>query len=397
MSRSVIVSTARTPFGRLGGGLAAHPATELGAIAIRAGARARRDRAARGRVRDHGAGAPGGSRTGAGDGRRPSAPAFRRRCPPTRSTRSAPPRSAPIEIADLMIRAGGHEVVVTGGMESMSNAPYLLHEGPLRLPARERRDARSHGLRRADVDLRRLAHGRAGLAGRRASSGSRARSRTRGRSARTSARPQRRIAGRFADEIVAVGDVEADESVRRDTTLEKLASLAPVFDPEGTTTAGNAPGVNDGALVRHRLLGGVRAAAWPRAARDDRRQGYVADDFAYLARTPAKAGAQALAKAGSDDRRRQARRDQRGLRVGREQLDADARRRRGDRERERRCDRARASDRSVGRPDRGDARARASPLRAVGSVSPRSAPAAGRATRCSSRSECPTPLPRIAA
>ena len=54
-------------------------------------------------------------------------------------------------------------------------------------------------------------------------------------------------AGRFDDEIVAVGDVTADESIRRDTTLEKLASLEPVFDPEGTTTAGNAPGLNDGA------------------------------------------------------------------------------------------------------------------------------------------------------
>src|SRR5581483_9786061 len=54
-------------------------------------------------------------------------------------------------------------------------------------------------------------------------------------------------AGRFGDEIVPVGDVTADESVRRDTTIEKLAALKPVFDPEGTTTAGNAPGVNDGA------------------------------------------------------------------------------------------------------------------------------------------------------
>ena len=54
-------------------------------------------------------------------------------------------------------------------------------------------------------------------------------------------------AGRFADEIVPVGDVAADEGIRRDTTIEKLAALQPVFDPDGTTTAGNAPGVNDGA------------------------------------------------------------------------------------------------------------------------------------------------------
>ena len=53
--------------------------------------------------------------------------------------------------------------------------------------------------------------------------------------------------GRFADEIVAVGDVAADEAVRRDTTAESLAKLKPVFDPEGNDHAGNAPGVNDGA------------------------------------------------------------------------------------------------------------------------------------------------------
>jgi acetyl-CoA C-acetyltransferase len=105
-------------------------------------------------------------------------------------------------------------------------------------------------------------------------------------------------AGRFDDEIVAVGDVSADEGVRRDTTLEKLAALQPVFDPEGTTTAGNAPGVNDGASCvvvcseefaeRRGLepLGRILA------------QGYVADDFAYLARTPARAGERALSAAG---------------------------------------------------------------------------------------------------
>src|SRR4029077_7246107 len=54
-------------------------------------------------------------------------------------------------------------------------------------------------------------------------------------------------AGRCDDELVPVGHVTADEAVRRDTTLEKLAGLRPVMDPEGTITAGNAPGVKDGA------------------------------------------------------------------------------------------------------------------------------------------------------
>ena len=53
--------------------------------------------------------------------------------------------------------------------------------------------------------------------------------------------------GFFEGEIVPVGEVVGDEGPRRDTSIEALAKLKPVFDPEGTTTAGNAPGVNDGA------------------------------------------------------------------------------------------------------------------------------------------------------
>ena len=92
--------------------------------------------------------------------------------------------------------------------------------------------------------------------------------------------------------------MSADESIRRDTSLESLAQLKPVFDPEGTTTAGNAPGVNDGAscvvvtseeFAKRR---GLEILATIVA------QGYVADDFAYLVRTPANAAAIALGKAG---------------------------------------------------------------------------------------------------
>jgi len=104
--------------------------------------------------------------------------------------------------------------------------------------------------------------------------------------------------GFFAEEIVPVEQVSADERIRRDTSLERLASLKPVMDPEGTITAGNAPGVNDGAscvvvcseeFARRRGLEPLARIV---------SQGYVADEFAWLARTPANAGAQALAKAG---------------------------------------------------------------------------------------------------
>jgi acetyl-CoA C-acetyltransferase len=117
------------------------------------------------------------------------------------------------------------------------------------------------------------------------------------------ARSQQRAAAaqdehRFDDELVPVGDVTADESIRRDTTLEKLAALKPVFDPDGTTTAGNAPGVNDGAscvIVCSEEFAKKRGLT-PLAT--ILAQGYVADDFAYLARTPARAGAMALERAG---------------------------------------------------------------------------------------------------
>jgi acetyl-CoA C-acetyltransferase len=92
--------------------------------------------------------------------------------------------------------------------------------------------------------------------------------------------------------------VEVDEAPRRDTTLEALAKLPPIFLKDGSHTAGNAPGVNDGggALV-------VASDEW--AKRNGKRalativaQAQVADDFPYLARTPANAAKKALEKAG---------------------------------------------------------------------------------------------------
>jgi acetyl-CoA C-acetyltransferase len=92
--------------------------------------------------------------------------------------------------------------------------------------------------------------------------------------------------------------VTADEAVRRDTTAESLASLKPVFDPEGTTTAGNAPGVNDGAscvIVTSEEFAQRRGLEVLATIVS---QGWVADEFAYLVRTPANAAAKAFAKAG---------------------------------------------------------------------------------------------------
>jgi acetyl-CoA C-acetyltransferase len=296
MAPSVIVSAVRTPFGRLGGGLAHLRAIELGAIAIRAGL----ERAGvepgeveyviMGQVLQAGAGQAPARQAAIAAGIPKEVPADTINKVCASSIRA-------LEIADLMIRAGGHDVVVTGGMESMSNAPYLLPKARfgyrlgngevvdhmvfdgltstfdnLHMVAQASQVSRELGISREEQDeWAYRSHQRAAAA---------------------------QDAGRFADEIVPVGDVSADEGVRRDTTLEKLSALQPVFDPEGTTTAGNAPGVNDGASCvvvcseefaeRRGLEPLARILA----------QGYVADDFAYLARTPARAGEQALTAAG---------------------------------------------------------------------------------------------------
>ncbi|MBA2383912.1 MAG: acetyl-CoA C-acetyltransferase [Actinobacteria bacterium] len=296
MVRSVIVAAVRTPFGKLGGGLAGHAATELGAIAIRAGL----DRAGiedaeveytiMGQVLQAGAGQAPARQAAMGAGLPKETPADTINKVCASSIRA-------VEIADAMIRAGEHEVVVTGGMESMSNAPYLLKKARFgyRLGHGELIDSMIFdGLTDAYDSMHMVQHN--SMVSRELGISREEQDAWAYRSHERAAAAQ--DAGRYDDEIVTVGDVAADESVRRDTTLESLAQLKPVFDPEGTTTAGNAPGVNDGAscvivtseeFARRRgleILGTIVA------------QGYVADDFAYLVRTPANAAAKAFEKAG---------------------------------------------------------------------------------------------------
>jgi acetyl-CoA C-acetyltransferase len=296
MSRTVIVSAVRTPFGRLGGGLKGYAATELAAVAIGAGL----ERAGiepgeveyviMGQVLQGGAGQAPARQAAVAAGIPIEVPADTINKVCASSIRA-------VEIADSMIRAGDADVVVTGGMESMSNAPYILQRARFgyRLGDGTLIDLMTHDGLTSSFDNRHMVE--------QASFVSRELGIAREDQDRWALRSHERAAaaqdeGRFGDEIVPVGEVGADESVRRDTTYEKLASLKPVFDPEGTTTAGNAPGVNDGAscvvvcseeFAKRRGLEPLATVV---------AQGYVADDFAYLARTPAKAGAMALARAG---------------------------------------------------------------------------------------------------
>jgi len=296
MARSVIVSAVRTPFGKLGGALKDYSAPELGAVAIRAAI----DRAGienddveyaiMGQVLQAGAGqAPSRQASvGAGLSKEIGSDTINKVC--ASSVRA-------VEMADQMIRAGDHSVIVAGGMESMSNAPYILKKARFgyRLGDGVIIDSMtSDGLTSTFDNLHMVAQ---------ASFVSRELGISREEQDRWALRSHERAVnaidkGLYEDELVLVGDVATDEGPRRDTSYEKLSQLKPVFDPEGTTTAGNAPGVNDGAgalvvtseeLARKRGLEILATIV---------SQAYVADDFAYLAKTPALAGERALAKAG---------------------------------------------------------------------------------------------------
>ena len=175
-----------------------------------------------------------------------------------------------VEIADAMIRAGDARVRRHGRHGVDVERALRAEEGALRLPARATAtlidlDGLRDGL---TLDVRRAAHGPAGRRWSPASSASRARSRTRGRSARTSAPRPRRTSGRFDDEIVPVGDVDRGRGrSRRDTTLEKLAELKPVFDPGGDDDGGQRARRQRRRVVRRRHVGGVRAPPRPGGAR----------------------------------------------------------------------------------------------------------------------------------
>jgi acetyl-CoA C-acetyltransferase len=296
VARSVIVSAVRTPFGKLGGALNSYEATQLGAIAVRAAL----DRAGvpndeveyviMGQVLQGGAGQAPARQAAVGAGLPKEVPADTINKVCASSVRA-------VEIADLMIRSGDHSAIVVGGMESMTNAPYILKNARFgyRLGDGTLIDLMTHDGLTSTFDQKHMVE--------QASFVSRELGISREEQDRWALRSHERAIhamdnGLFDDELVPVGDVTVDEGPRRDTSYEKLAQLKPVFDPEGTTTAGNAPGVNDGAAAlvvtseEYAKKRGLEVLATIVS------QAYVADDFAYLARTPARAGKLALEKAG---------------------------------------------------------------------------------------------------
>jgi acetyl-CoA C-acetyltransferase len=304
MPKTVILGAARTPFGKMGGGLASLDATELGGTAIAAALE--RAEVAPEQV-EH---VVFGQVLQAGQGQIPSRQAqIKGGIPKGVSSETVNKvcasglRSA--GIIDQAVRAGDLDVAVGGGMESMSKAPYMLPEARFgyRMGDAQALDAMVHdGLtnpfsgkhmgEEADAVGEELEITRADMD----------RFALRSHELAVNATDE----GRLPEEIVPVtissrkGDttVEVDEAPRRESSLESLAKLRGAFTRDGAHTAGNAPGVNDGA-------GALVLSSDEWAAANGRTplativaQAAVADDFPYLARTPANATKKALEQAG---------------------------------------------------------------------------------------------------
>ncbi|MGO9248750.1 MAG: acetyl-CoA C-acetyltransferase [Solirubrobacteraceae bacterium] len=305
MPKTVILGAARTPIGKMGGGLSTLDATALGATAIEAALQRAEvepeqvEHVVMGQVLQ------------AGQGQIPSRQAqIKAGIPKEVSSETinkvcASGMRATV-LLDQAIRAGDVQVGVGGGMESMSQAPYLL-------------PGARFGFRMGDVTaLDAMVHD--GLtnpfSGKQmfveATAVSDELEITRADLDRWALRSHERALaatdeGRLAEEIVPVTVkgkrgaetiVEVDEAPRRDTSLEVLAKLPGLAGKEGSHTAGNSPGVNDagGALV-------VSSDEWATANGKEALAEIVthaqsADEFAYLARTPATAALKALDKAG---------------------------------------------------------------------------------------------------
>lgn len=256
MTKTVIISGARTPFGKFGGGLSSLTAAELGGITIK-------EALNRANVQPSDVGEViFGTVLQGGQGQIPSRQAARKAEIPwgvktetINKVCASGMRS--VTMADQIIRAGDEEVIVAGGMESMSNAPYFLPKGRwgLKMGDTSLKDLMVHdGLTCSFAGVHMGSYGN-----KTAEEFSLTREEQDQWAIRSHERAVRAIEeGKFAEEIVPVevpqrkGNpiiVKDDEAPRRDTSFEKLSTLPSAFDKDGTITAGNAPGVNDGAAA----------------------------------------------------------------------------------------------------------------------------------------------------
>jgi len=305
--RSVIVAGARTPIGKFAGGFKALQAVDLGAVAIRealarAGVPADSiDYVIMGQVLQAGAGQITARQAAIGAGIPKEVPAI------TINKVCLSGLNA-IALADQLIRAGEIEVAVAGGMESMTNAPYVLPSARFgaRMGNTELVDTMVHdGLWSTFTDRH---------MGDSSDEVNAELQISREDQDAWSARSHQRAAeawesGRFGEEVVPVevpqrkGDsvvVDRDEGIRHDTTAESLARLKPAFTKDGTITPGNASQISDGAAAVV-VMGAARAEELglePLA--EIVAHGMSAERFAWLHTVPAIAMQNALKKAGKD-------------------------------------------------------------------------------------------------
>lgn len=256
MTKTVIVSGARTPFGKFGGVLSTFSASELGGMVIKeALTRANIEPKTVGEVIL-------GSVLQGGQGQLPSRQAARNAGIPWETktetiNKVCASGMRSVTLADQLIRLGEEEIIVAGGMESMSNSPYFLPKARwgLKMGDTALKDMMTHdGLTCSFTGVHMGTYG---------NNTAEEFEITREEQDHWALRSHRRAIqamedGKFAEEIVPVlvpqkkGDpitVTKDEAPRGDTTFEKLSALPSVFDKDGTITAGNAPGVNDGACA----------------------------------------------------------------------------------------------------------------------------------------------------
>ncbi|MGH2554483.1 MAG: acetyl-CoA C-acetyltransferase [Actinomycetota bacterium] len=307
MTPSVIIEGARTPIGKFGGGFKDVPAVDLGAAAIKAAldrsgvAPSQVDYVIMGQVLQAGAGQITARQAAIGAG-------VPREVPAITINKVCLSGLNAIALADQLIRAGEVEVVVAGGMESMSQAPYLLPSARwgARMGNVEIVDSMVYdGLWSTFTDKHMgdssdEVNRELGI-GREEQDAWAARSHQRAHLGWTS--------GRLAEEVVAVeipqrkGEpvaVSADEGIRENTTVESLAKLKPAFRSDGTITAGNASQISDGgaAVVVTSAKKAEELGLRPMA--EVVAHGMSAERYAYLHTVPAMAMQNALKKAGKD-------------------------------------------------------------------------------------------------
>jgi len=253
MSGSVILAGARTPIGKLSGALASFAATDLGGFAIKAALERagvspdRVDYVIMGQVIQAGAGQITARQAAMNGGIPMTVPA-------TTINKVCLSGVNAIHLADLMIQAGEADIVVAGGMESMTNAPYLLPgaRAGFRIGDQTVVDSMMYDGLFCAFDQCAMGAGTekyAASAGLDRQSQDQVAANSHERAARAAKD------GLFDTEIINVevlqrkGDpvvVSVDEGVRAETTLESLASLRPAFDKAGNITAGNASQISDG-------------------------------------------------------------------------------------------------------------------------------------------------------